>query len=215
MEAEKQATIRGTPTAIESWIQSLSGPIDSEWSRGTEIEGKIKGKRKNPRWPICLIWSGEGRHPKAAVFLQPVSDSEVRIASIAPIDRKSLAAEDRGAALVAFEHSLIAPRATELQLAETPTSAELAEMVSPRAMAHFAAFVQTANKTILHSGLDLPRWHNFLIQLHRDRSHPARTNVEAALKVEAFSPSVIQQLLEAYDNSDDLLSQYDAIGKDE
>lgn len=66
MVAERQLTIRGAPPIIESWTRALSNP-GVGWSRGTDIERKVKLRRDAP-WPICLIWSGEGRHPRAALF---------------------------------------------------------------------------------------------------------------------------------------------------
>src|SRR5882724_3881772 len=102
MISEIQTTVRGAPLAIEDWIQSLKDPISEEWSRGTEIERKVKGKR-DARWPICLIWSGQGVHPRTAIFLNTISDSEIGIMSLVPLDRKELALEDRQAALNAFQ----------------------------------------------------------------------------------------------------------------
>jgi hypothetical protein len=88
----------------------------------------------------------------------------------------------------------------------------LAERISPQAQARFRAFARTASKVALHSGLDLPRWYDFLIQLHRDGTTPPRAILEAALKTERFSPDAIGQLLDAYEHSEDLLIRYDAFG---
>ena len=80
MDSERQVTVRGTPAAIEAWLQMLDGPIAEGWSAG-RYRTESKGKR-NGRWPICLVWSGNGVHPRTAVFLQPVSDAEVGVMSI-------------------------------------------------------------------------------------------------------------------------------------
>jgi hypothetical protein len=212
MNAERQVTVRGTPAAIEAWIQTLSDPITEGWSRGKDIERKVKGKR-DVQWPICLIWTGQGHHPKTAIFLKPVSDSEIGVTSIVPLDRKELAPEDRGAALKAFQIALITPSAEELELADQPAAApSLSEEISPRALARFVTFARTANKTVIHSGLDLPRWYDFLIQLHREGSQPPREILATALKDAAFSEEVIRQMLDVFDNTDDLLTRYDALG---
>jgi hypothetical protein len=211
MEAERQATISGTPTAIEAWVQALSGPLAADWSRGTEIERKVKRKR-DARWPICLIWSGQESIPRVAIFLQPASESEIAITSIVPLDRKELTSEQRGAALLAFRSAFINPRGVELELDENPRSAGLAEMLSPQAGARFEMFVSTANRNMAHGSLDLPRWYDFLIQLHREGSRPPRETLETALQEAAFSESALRQLLDHYDHTDELLSRYDAFG---
>jgi hypothetical protein len=210
MNSERQVTVRGAPAAIEAWLQTLAGPITEGWSRATDIERKVKGKR-NGRWPICLVWSGNGGHPRTAVFLQPVSDAEVGVMSVVAFDRRELAPEDRNAALEAFRTALVAPRGNELQLTDRPGSAGLSELISPQAQARFTAFARTANKALLHSGLDLPRWYDFLIQLHSDGASPPRQALEAALKEEAFSPDAIGQLLNAYEDTDAILTRYDAL----
>ena len=109
MNSERQVTVRGAPAAIEAWLQTLAGPITEGWSRAADIEQKVKGKR-NGRWPICLVWSGNGGHPRTAVFLQPVSDAEVGVMSIVALDRRELAPEDRTAALEAFRDGTRCPR---------------------------------------------------------------------------------------------------------
>src|SRR4051794_15587115 len=98
MNGERQVTVRGAPGAIEAWLEMLDGPIAEGWSRAAEIEQKARGKR-NSRWPICLVWSGNGVHPRTAVFLQPISDDEVGVVSIVALDRRELAPEDANAAL--------------------------------------------------------------------------------------------------------------------
>jgi hypothetical protein len=211
MDAERQLTIGGAPPAIESWVRTLSEPAAEGWSRGTEIERKVKLHR-DAGWPICLVWSGEGRHPRTALFLRPVSDSEVAVTSVVPIDRKELAPDERRAALDAFRTALVMPNGTDLVVEEKSSAVELSDEVSPRATVYFRTFARTANKTLLHSGLDLPRWYDFLIQLHRDGATPPRDALEAALKNEAFSPEAITQLLDAYEHSEDLLLRYDAFG---
>src|SRR3954447_6657207 len=112
MVAERQMTIRGAPPAIDSWTRALSNLVGG-WSRATGIERKVKLRRDAP-WPICLIWSGEGHHPRTALFLQAVSDSEVAVTSVVPVDQRDLAADDYRAALDAFRASLVAPRGKDL-----------------------------------------------------------------------------------------------------
>jgi len=214
MNSERQVTVRGTPAAIEAWLQTLAGSIAEGWSRALDIEQKVKGKR-NGRWPICLVWSGNGGHPRTAIFLQPVSNAEVGIMSLVALDRRELAPEDCTAALEAFRTTLVAPRGNELQLTDKPGSVGLSDLISPQAQARFTAFARTANKTVLHSGLDLPRWYDFLIQLHRDGASPPREALEAALKEESFSQDTIGQLLNAYEHTDDILTRYDAFGESE
>jgi hypothetical protein len=214
MNSNRQVTVRGAPAAIEAWLQTLDGPFPEGWSRAPDIEQKARGKRKS-RWPICLVWSGNGGHARTAVFLQPVSDTEVGIVSVVALDRRELATEELTAALNAFRMELVAPRGNELQLIDRPNSVELSELISPQAQARFMAFARTANKTVLRSGVDLPRWYDFLIQLHRDAATPPREALEAALKKEELSPEVIGQLLDAYEHSEDLLIRYDAFGERE
>lgn len=214
MSSERQVTIRGAPAAIEAWLQTLASPITEGWSRAADIERKVKGKR-NGRWPICLVWSGNGDHPRTAVFLQPVSDAEVGVMSIVALDRKELALEDRNAALEAFRTALVAPWGNELQLADRLGHVGLSELISPQAQARFTAFARTANKALLHSGLDLPRWYDFLIQLHRDGTSPPCKALEGALKEEGFSPEAIGQLLSAYEHTDAILTRYEAFGERE
>ncbi len=173
MNKERQVTVRGAPVAIGRWLEMLDGPITEGWSRAADIEKKARGKR-NSRWPICLVWSGSGVHPRTAVFLQPISDAEVRVMSLVALDRGELAREDANAVLKAFQTALIAPRGDELQLTDGLSSAGLSELISPQAHARFTAFTHTANKAVPHSGLDLPRWYDFLIQLHRDGAAPPR-----------------------------------------
>jgi hypothetical protein len=211
MNSERQVTVRGAPADIEAWLQTLNGPIPEGWSRAADIEQKARGKR-NSRWPICLVWSGNGVHPRTAVFLQPISAAEVGVMSVVALDRKELAPEDITAVLKAFQTAFVAPRGNELQLTDRLSSAGLSELISPQAQARFTAFARAANKAVLHSGLDLPRWYDFLIQLHRDGATPPRETLEAALKTETFSPEAIGQLLDAYEHSEDLLIRYDAFG---
>jgi hypothetical protein len=212
MNSEQQLTVRGTPAAIEAWLQILAGSIADGWSRAQDIEQKVKGKR-NGRWPICLVWSGNGGHPRTAIFLQPVSDAEVGVMSIVALDRRELAPEDRTAALEAFRTALVAPRGNELQLTDRPRSVGLSELISPQAQARFTTFARTANKSVLHSGLDLPRWYDFLIQLHRDGASPPPEALEAALREESFSSDTIRQMLDAYEHTDDILTRYDVFGE--
>jgi hypothetical protein len=214
MSTERQVIVRGTPTAIEAWLQTLTGPIPGDWSRALEIEQKVKVKR-NGRWPICLVWAGNGGHPRTAIFLQPISETEVGVMSIVPLDRRELAPEDRTAALEAFRTALVTPRGNELQLTDKPGSDGLSELISPKAQARFLAFARTANKTVLHSGLDVPRWYDFLIQLHRDGVTPPREALEQALKEESFDPRIIEDLLNAYEHTDEILARYDAFGEGE
>jgi len=214
MNNERQVTVRGAPAAIEAWLQMLDAPITEGWSRAADIEQKARGKR-NSRWPICLVWSGNGVHPRTAVFLQPISDAEVGVMSVVALDRRELGPEEITAVLDAFQTAFIAPRGNELQLTDRLSSAGLSELISPQAQARFTAFARTANKAVLHSGLDLPRWYDFLIQLHRDGAAPPRETLEAALKTETFSPEAIGQLLDAYEHSEDLLVRYDAFGDSE
>lgn len=214
MDNEREVTVRGTPAVVEEWLQTMDGSIAANWSRARDIEQKVKGRR-NGRWPICLVWSGNGGHPRTAVFLQPVSDAEVGVMSIVALDQAKLDPEDRAAALEAFRTALITPRGGELQLADKSHSVGLSELISPRAQARFTAFARTANKAMLHSGLDLPRWYDFLIQLHCDGISPPREALEAALKDESFSPVVIGHLLDAYEHTDGILTRYDAFGGSE
>jgi hypothetical protein len=214
MNSERQVTVRGTPAAIEAWLQTLAGSIVEGWSRSADIEQKVKGKR-NGRWPMCLVWSGNGGHPRTAIFLQPISEAEVGVMSVVALDRKELAPEDRTAALEAFHEAVVTPSGNELELTEKPVCIGLSEMISPQAEARFTVFAHTAGKTTLHSGLDLPRWYDFLIQLHRDGASPPRAVLEAALKEESFSPGTIGQLLNAYEHADDILTRYDVFGASE
>jgi hypothetical protein len=214
MRSDGQVIISGTPRAIEEWLQTLDGSLAENWSRAPDIEQKVKGRR-NGRWPICLVWSGNGKHPRMAIFLQPVSDAEVSVMSIVPLDEGVLASEDRTAALEAFRAVLVTPRGDELRLADRPESDGLSDLISPRAQVRFTAFARTANKAILHSGLDLPRWYDFLIQLHREGTSPPRQALKSALEVEGFSPGVIGQLLDAYERTDSILTRYDAFGGSE
>jgi hypothetical protein len=214
MNSERQLTVRGTPAAIEAWLQTLAGSIAEGWSRAQDIEQKLRGKR-NGRWPICLVWSGDTGHPRTAIFLQPISDAEVGVMSIVALDRRELAPEDRTAALDAFRTALVTPRGTELQLTDRPGSVGLSERISPQAQARFTIFARSANKSVLHSGLDLPRWYDFLIQLHRDGASPPPEALETALREESFSPGTITQLLNAYEHTDDILTRYDAFGESE
>jgi hypothetical protein len=214
MNSERQVTVRGAPAAIEAWIQMLAGPITEGWSRAADIEQKARGKRTS-RWPICLVWSGNGGHPRTAVFLQPVSDAEVGVMSVVALDRRELGPQDLTAALEAFRTAFIAPRGNELQLTERPGHAGLSELISPKAQARFTAFARTANKVELHSGLDLPRWYDFLIQLHRDGARPPREALDTALKEESFTPTVIRELLDAYQDSEGFLTRYDAFRESE
>ncbi|MHB1560199.1 MAG: hypothetical protein ACYC61_22335 [Isosphaeraceae bacterium] len=214
MSSERDVTVRGTPAAIEEWLGTLDGSIAASWSRAPEIEHKVKGRR-NGRWPICLVWSGNGGHPRTAIFLQPVSDHEVGVMSIVALDQAQLAPEDRAATLEAFRTAIVTPRGGDLRLAERPATVGLSELISPRAQARFTAFARMANKAMLHSGLDLPRWYDFLIQLHRDGASPPREALEAALKDESFSPAVIGQLLDAYEHMEGILGRYDALGGSE
>ena len=211
MNSERQVTVRGAPAAIEAWLKMLDGPITAGWSRAPDIEQKARGKRTS-RWPICLVWSGNGIHPRTAVFLQPISDAEVGVMSVVALDRRELAPENITAVLEAFQTAFIAPRGNELQLTDRLSSAGLSELISPQAQARFTAFARTANKAVPHSGLDLPRWYDSLIQLHRDGATPPRETLEAALKTETFSPEAIGELLDAYEHSEDLLVRYDAFG---
>jgi hypothetical protein len=211
MNSERQVTVRGAPAAIDALIRTLDGAITKDWSRAVDIEQKARGKR-NSRWPICLVWSGNGVHPRTAVFLQSISDDELGIMSVVALDRRELAPEDITAVLKAFQTAFITPSGNELQLVDRPSSAGLSELISPQAQARFTAFARTANKAMLHSGLDLPRWYDFLIQLHRDGATPPRKTIEAALKTEMFSPEAIGQLLDAYEHSEDLLIRNDAFG---
>ncbi len=160
MNRERQVTVRGAPVAIATWLEMLDGPITLGWSRAADIEKKARGKRSS-RWPICLVWSGSGVHPRTAVFLQPISDAEVGVMSLVALDRGELAPEDISAVLKAFQTALIAPRGDELQLTDRLSSAGLSELISPQAQARFRAFAHTANKAVPHSGLDLPRWYTF------------------------------------------------------
>jgi hypothetical protein len=214
MTNERQVTVRGTPAAIEAWLQTLAGPIAEGWSRAPDIEQKAKGKR-NGRWPICLVWSGNGSYPRTAIFLKPVSDAEVGVTSIVPLDRRELAPEDRTAVLDAFRTALVTPRGNELHLTDEPRTVGLSDLISPQAQARFKGFARTANKAVLHSGLDLPRWYDFLFQLHRDGASPPREALVAALKEESFSPDTIGHLLNTYDHTDDILTRYDAFGERE
>jgi hypothetical protein len=214
MNSERQVTVRGAPKAIETWLQMMDVPSPDGWSRAADIEQKARGKRSS-RWPICLVWSGDGVYPRTAVFLQPISDSEVSLRSVVALDRRELAPKDITAALEAFRAAFIVSRDNELQLIDGPSSAGLSKRISPRAQGRFTAFARTANKAVLHSGLDLPRWYDFLIQLHRDGVTPPREALEAALKTETFSPEAIGQLLDAYECSEDLLTRYDAFGDSE
>jgi len=106
MEAKREMTVRGEPAAIKAWIRTLSAPVAGAWSRATEIERKRK-LRPGADWPICLVWSGEDGHPKTAVFLGPVSDSEVAVKNLVPMDRNCLSPDDRRAVLEAFRTALI------------------------------------------------------------------------------------------------------------
>ncbi len=131
MQCRQQITVRGAPPALESWIGTLSDPGVEGWSRGTEIERKRR-IRPDLRWPICLIWSGEGRHPRTALFLGPVSDTEVEVKFIVPFDRKQLDPDDRQAVLDAFRDALIVPRGIELKVEDRPLSAELPDELRRR-----------------------------------------------------------------------------------
>ena len=135
--------------------------------------------------------------------------------SVVALDRRELAPEDITAVLEAFQTAFIAPRGNDLQLTDRLSSAGLSELISPQAQARFTAFAHTANKAVPHSGLDLPRWYDFLIQLHRDGASPPREALEAALREESFSPDAIGQLLNAYEHTDDILTRYDAFGDSE
>ena len=73
------------PTIVE--------PSGQERALGPKVEGQQV-------W--SLVWSGNGAHPRTAIFLQPVSDAEVGVMSIVALDRRELAPEDRNAALEAF-----------------------------------------------------------------------------------------------------------------
>jgi hypothetical protein len=123
-KANKRSPSEVPPPALESWVKTLSDPGVEGWSRGTEIERKRR-LRPEYRWPICLIWSGEGRHPRTALFLGPVSDSEVEVKYIMPIDQNKLDPNDRQAVLEAFRDALIVPRGVELKVEYRPLSAEL------------------------------------------------------------------------------------------
>lgn len=214
MDSVRQVTIRGTPAAIEAWIQTLDCPIVEGWSRAPGIEERAKGRR-NGRWPICLVWSGNGSYPKMAIFLRPVSDAEIGVTTIVALDRGKVAAEDHTAALEAFRTALVTPRGNELHWTDKAASVELPGRISPRAQARFTAFARTANKDMLHSGLDLPRWYDFLIQLRRDGASPPREVLGAALKDESFNPDAVGQLLTAYELTDDILTRYDAFRESE
>jgi hypothetical protein len=214
MEAERQMTVHGAPAALESWVQTLSDPGIEGWSRATEVERKVR-IRPELRWPICLIWSGEGDHPRTALFLKPLSDEEIAVTNLVPLDRRKLALDDRQAVLDAFRSALIDPRGDELEVGKRLSSAGLVEQLSARALTRFLAFVRTADKAILHSELGLPRWYDFLIHLHREKTRPRWEILENALKDEAFSQEVIGQLRKVYDFADDLLSRYDASWGDE
>jgi hypothetical protein len=171
--------------------------------------------RRDAPWPICLIWSGEGRHPRAALFLQGVSDTEVAVTSVVPLDQRDLAADDCQAALDAFRASLVLPRGKDLVVEDRPLSSQLSEAVSARALACFRAFARMANKTSHPSSLDLARWSDFLIQLHLDQTRPPQDVLEEALKGEGFSDEAIQKLLEGFQMADVLLTRYDACGEKE
>jgi len=211
MSSERRATVRGTPAAIEAWLATLSDPVAEGWSHAVDIEQRLKGKR-NGRWPICLVWSGNGRHPRTALFLRPLSDSEVGVMSIVPLDRKALAPGDRDAVLQAFRSALLDSGGGELQFTDRPDTPGLSDLISPQAQAHLAVFTRTANRTSLHPDRDLPRWYDFLIQLHRDEARPPGEALEAELKAEGFSPEVIERLLDAYAHTDALLTRYEAFG---
>ncbi len=98
---------------------------------------------------------------------------------------------------------------------DRPLSSQLADAVSAQALACFRAFARTANRTLLHSSLDLPRWCDFLIQLHRDRAWPPQDILHEALRGEGFSEEVIQLLLAGSQMADVLLTRYDACGENE
>ncbi len=89
---------------------------------------------------MCLVWSGEGRHPKTALFLQPGSGSSIVVTSIAPIDRKELTPGDRRAAQEAFQSALISPKVEGLIFEEEPIPTDLSETISPQAVGRFSSF---------------------------------------------------------------------------
>ena len=132
--------------------------------------------------------------------------------SIVPLDRKALAPGDRDAVLQAFRSALLDSGGGELQFTDRPDTPGLSDLISPQAQAHLAVFTRTANRTSLHPDRDLPRWYDFLIQLHRDEARPPREALEAELKAEGFSPEVIERLLDAYAHTDALLTRYEAFG---
>jgi hypothetical protein len=210
MEAQQQITVRGAPAEISSWVHALSHLVNGAWSRDISIERKVKPNGARI-WPICLVWSGEGIHPRTALFLQYVSESAVAITSIVPVDRKNLAREDQQAALEAFRTALIAPRGEALKVTETCSSPrELREEISPQAWARLESFAQTANRAMPQDRLDVPRWHEFLIQLHRDGTRPSHEILERALRQRAFREEAIERLLADYGRAEDLLGRYDA-----
>jgi hypothetical protein len=207
---EPLPVVRARPEVIEAWVENLAASMSQEWSRGTEIEGRVK-RNRDARWPICLVWSGQGdEHPRTAIFLQPFSESEVAVTGVAPIDRRELTPEDRRAVLQAFDAALHTSSGT-LVFQTKFVADPLSETIGPRAFALFQRFVRSANKSILHSSLDLPRWFDFLIQLHQDGNHPPREVLERALMDHSFSEEARGQLLDLYDVSDSLLDRYEVM----
>jgi hypothetical protein len=207
MAGRRQTTIRVNPAAIESWVRGLSDVMPGAWSRGTEIEQKAR-RIPDDRWPICLVWSGEGSHTQTAFYLYRCSDSEIEV-SVVPIGRRALPDNDRQAAVDSFRRTFILPRGEDLALEDKLVPVTLVEVMSPRAASRFREFTDIANKTRLQHDLDLLRWYDFLIQLHRDPVRPPRDVVEELLRDRGFSEEVIRRLFENYDVVENLLSRYD------
>ena len=132
------------------------------------------------------------------------------VTSVVPIDRKELTPGDRRAALEAFQSALISSKIEGLRVENEPSPTDLSETISPQAVARFTSFTRTANKSLLRAGLDLPRWYDFLIQLHQDRCWGLRPLLEEELRKHAFADCVMRELLAAYDHADELLTRYDA-----
>jgi hypothetical protein len=104
---------------------------------------------------------------------------------------------------------------TRLESNQRSASIEVGRAQDTQAQARFTALARTASKGMPHSGLDLPRWFDFLIQLHRDGASPPREAIEVALTDESFSPVAIGQLLDAYKYTEGILARYDAFGGSE
>ncbi|HJT32544.1 MAG TPA: hypothetical protein VJ783_10915 [Pirellulales bacterium] len=186
--------------------QRVEAVLSNGWQRDHALEQRLAMKGH----VCCFKCSDVPGRPAAAVWLQPRSADEWRVANVVPLGTREVTDDEYDAILKDFESTLQARAGAAATLKVEITTAEdrLEEGLSAEARRRLNEFSATANRSSLHEN-DRSRWQAFVIQAHRDDALFDGRSLDGWLAANCWLEPQRRELVRDYDLGRALLEHYD------